>query len=214
MEVSIVYILIFLHHLYSLVHSVPTIARLAVSSTTRWHLESLSISVKKIDLRLLPQFDGDGQGGVNREKFAPYFCSSTHRFPSFWHSLAIQYDLPCRPRCSHLIASCPIPHLKVNDRQLTAHSGANQQPVRYCCKQDWSSSSSTTVSASVIHAISNGHNTSLDFSVCYTLASTLDPVPVSSVCTTDSDDNALDFIPMLMISDLACSDRPSRGSLF
>ncbi|KAK3827488.1 MAG: tubulin domain-containing protein [Benniella sp.] len=53
----------------SKVHSVPTITRLAVSSTTRWHLESLSNSVKKIDLRLLPQFDGDGQGGVNREEF-------------------------------------------------------------------------------------------------------------------------------------------------
>ncbi|KAF9351587.1 mtDNA inheritance, partitioning of the mitochondrial organelle [Mortierella sp. NVP85] len=53
----------------SKVHSVPTITRLAVSSTTRWHLESLSNSIKKIDLRLLPQFDGDGQGGVNREEF-------------------------------------------------------------------------------------------------------------------------------------------------
>ena len=69
MKVSIVYILIFLHHLYSLVHSVPTITRLAVSSTTRWHLESLSNSIRKIDLRLLPQFDSDGQGGVNREEF-------------------------------------------------------------------------------------------------------------------------------------------------
>ncbi|OAQ31328.1 tubulin nucleotide-binding domain-like protein [Linnemannia elongata AG-77] len=53
----------------SKVNSVPTISRLAVSTTTRWHLQSLSDSVKKIDLRLLPQFDADVTGGVNTEEF-------------------------------------------------------------------------------------------------------------------------------------------------
>lgn len=53
----------------SKVDSVPTIARLAVSTSTRWHLEQLSDSVKRIDWRLLPQFDGM-PGGVNSEEFA------------------------------------------------------------------------------------------------------------------------------------------------
>ncbi|KAI8354983.1 tubulin domain-containing protein [Mortierella sp. GBAus27b] len=54
----------------SKVHSIPTITRLAISSTTRWNLMSLHDSVKKIDLRLLPQFfEGDGHGAVNREEF-------------------------------------------------------------------------------------------------------------------------------------------------
>lgn len=53
----------------SLVNSVPTISRLAVSTTTRWHLQSLSESVRKINLRLLPQFDADSTGGVNTEEF-------------------------------------------------------------------------------------------------------------------------------------------------
>ncbi|KAG0033556.1 mtDNA inheritance, partitioning of the mitochondrial organelle [Podila clonocystis] len=53
----------------SKVDSVPTITRLAVSTTTRWHLEQLSDSVKRIDWRLLPQFDGM-PGGVNSEEFA------------------------------------------------------------------------------------------------------------------------------------------------
>ncbi|CAO3568518.1 unnamed protein product [Mortierella alpina] len=54
----------------SKVQSVPTITRLAVSTTTRWHLQSLSDSVKRIDLRLLPQFEGDGPGGVSTDEFA------------------------------------------------------------------------------------------------------------------------------------------------
>ncbi|KAF9989177.1 mtDNA inheritance, partitioning of the mitochondrial organelle [Mortierella antarctica] len=54
----------------SKVQSVPTISRLAVSTTTRWHLQSLSDSVKRIDLRLLPQFEGDGPGGVSIDEFA------------------------------------------------------------------------------------------------------------------------------------------------
>ncbi|KAF8934551.1 mtDNA inheritance, partitioning of the mitochondrial organelle [Dissophora ornata] len=54
----------------SKVDSMPTITRLAVSSATRWHLQSLSDSVKKIDWRLLPQFEGDGPGGVSIEEFA------------------------------------------------------------------------------------------------------------------------------------------------
>ncbi|KAF9193404.1 mtDNA inheritance, partitioning of the mitochondrial organelle [Haplosporangium sp. Z 11] len=53
----------------SKVQSVPTISRLAISSTTRWQLNSLSESVKKIDWRLLPQFEGDGPGGVTSEEF-------------------------------------------------------------------------------------------------------------------------------------------------
>ncbi|KAG0056256.1 mtDNA inheritance, partitioning of the mitochondrial organelle [Gryganskiella cystojenkinii] len=53
----------------SKVDSVPTISRLAVSTTTRWHLQSLSDSIKRIDLRLLPQFEGDGGGGVSQEEF-------------------------------------------------------------------------------------------------------------------------------------------------
>ncbi|KAG0338451.1 mtDNA inheritance, partitioning of the mitochondrial organelle [Podila horticola] len=53
----------------SKVDSVPTITRLAVSTTTRWHLEQLSDSIKRIDWRLLPQFDGM-PGGVNSEEFA------------------------------------------------------------------------------------------------------------------------------------------------
>ncbi|KAF9333027.1 mtDNA inheritance, partitioning of the mitochondrial organelle [Podila minutissima] len=53
----------------SKVDSVPTIVRLAVSTSTRWHLEQLSDSVKRIDWRLLPQFDGM-PGGVNSEEFA------------------------------------------------------------------------------------------------------------------------------------------------
>ncbi|KAG0264406.1 mtDNA inheritance, partitioning of the mitochondrial organelle [Mortierella polycephala] len=53
----------------SKVQSVPAISRLAVSSTTRWQLNSLSESVKRIDWRLLPQFDGDGPGGVTNEEF-------------------------------------------------------------------------------------------------------------------------------------------------
>jgi len=52
-----------------LVNSAPTISRLAVSTTTRWHLQSLSDSVKKINLRLMPQFDADVAGGVNTEEF-------------------------------------------------------------------------------------------------------------------------------------------------
>ncbi|KAF9430904.1 mtDNA inheritance, partitioning of the mitochondrial organelle [Podila epigama] len=52
----------------SKVEHVPTITRLAVSTTTRWHLETLSDSVKKINLKLLPEFDGL-PGGVNNEEF-------------------------------------------------------------------------------------------------------------------------------------------------
>lgn len=51
------------------VDSVPTISRLAVSTSTRWHLQSLSESIRRIDLRQLPQFEGDGNGGVNQEEF-------------------------------------------------------------------------------------------------------------------------------------------------
>ncbi|KAG0321079.1 mtDNA inheritance, partitioning of the mitochondrial organelle [Dissophora globulifera] len=54
----------------SKVTSVPTISRLAVSMSTRWHLESLSDSVKKINWRLLPQFDSNASGGVSNEEFA------------------------------------------------------------------------------------------------------------------------------------------------
>ncbi|KAF9921438.1 mtDNA inheritance, partitioning of the mitochondrial organelle [Linnemannia zychae] len=53
----------------SRVNSAPTISRLAVSSTTRWHLEALSDAIKKINLRLLPQFDADSVGGVNTVEF-------------------------------------------------------------------------------------------------------------------------------------------------
>jgi ribosome-associated toxin RatA of RatAB toxin-antitoxin module len=51
------------------VNSAPIISRLAVSTTSRWHLQSLSESVRKINLRLLPQFDSDMTGGVNTEEF-------------------------------------------------------------------------------------------------------------------------------------------------
>ncbi|KAG0200739.1 mtDNA inheritance, partitioning of the mitochondrial organelle [Mortierella sp. GBA30] len=54
----------------SKVESVPTLSRLAVSTTTRWHLQALSDSVKRIDLRLLPQFEGDGPGGVSGDEFS------------------------------------------------------------------------------------------------------------------------------------------------
>lgn len=53
----------------SIVNSAPTISRLAVSTTTRWHLQSLSDSVKKINLRLMPQFDSGDAGNVNTEEF-------------------------------------------------------------------------------------------------------------------------------------------------
>ncbi|KAF9209883.1 mtDNA inheritance, partitioning of the mitochondrial organelle [Haplosporangium sp. Z 27] len=53
----------------SKVQSVPTITRLAVSSSTRWHIQSLSDSVKRINWRLMPQFEGDGPGGVNGDEF-------------------------------------------------------------------------------------------------------------------------------------------------
>ncbi|KAG0085565.1 mtDNA inheritance, partitioning of the mitochondrial organelle [Podila epicladia] len=53
----------------SKVDFMPTIVRLAVSTATRWHLEQLSDSVKRVDWRLLPQFDGM-PGGVNSEEFA------------------------------------------------------------------------------------------------------------------------------------------------
>ncbi|KAF9438617.1 mtDNA inheritance, partitioning of the mitochondrial organelle [Entomortierella beljakovae] len=52
------------------VKSAPTITRLAVSSATRWHLQSLSDSTKRINWRLMSQFEGDGPGGVTGEEFS------------------------------------------------------------------------------------------------------------------------------------------------
>ncbi|KAI1318186.1 mtDNA inheritance, partitioning of the mitochondrial organelle [Mortierella claussenii] len=53
----------------SKVSSAPILSRLSVSSSSRWHLQILSDSVKRIDWRLMPQFEGDGPGGVTKEEF-------------------------------------------------------------------------------------------------------------------------------------------------
>ncbi|KAG0225267.1 hypothetical protein BGW41_004746 [Actinomortierella wolfii] len=54
----------------SIVQSVPVLSRLAITTSTRWQLQNLSDSLKRIDWRLMPEYHGDAPGqGISDEDF-------------------------------------------------------------------------------------------------------------------------------------------------
>ncbi|KAG0265578.1 mtDNA inheritance, partitioning of the mitochondrial organelle [Actinomortierella ambigua] len=54
----------------SIVYSAPVLSRLAITMSTRWQLQNMSESLRRVDWRLMPEYQGDSPGqGLTDEDF-------------------------------------------------------------------------------------------------------------------------------------------------